>query len=146
MALLGFDDLDAFGSLVRLQEELERYLRNPAFLLGPSGSGAYPPLNIFENSEGAVIVAEIPGIDPAKIEVSGQGHTLTIKGERVLELNGGSGYHRREIAEGRFSRSIQLPADYDVNRAEARYEAGLLTVRIPMAEHAKPRQIAVQTA
>jgi HSP20 family protein len=148
MALLRFDgDVDPFRALLSLQDELERFMRNPAFAMGPSGSGAYPPVNIFESPEGALVVAEAPGLDPAKISVSGAGRTLTISGERRFEPDGnGRGYHRRELSEGKFSRSIQLPEDCETENAEARYEAGLLIVRVPRAEHAKPRQIAVKTA
>jgi HSP20 family protein len=148
MALLRFDaDTDPFGALLGLQDELERFMRNPAFAMGPSGSGAYPPVNIFESHEGALIVAEIPGLDAAKLGVTGTAHTLAISGERKFEPDGGGlGYHRRELREGKFSRSIQLPEDYEAGKAEARYEAGLLIVRVPRAEHAKPRQITVQSA
>jgi HSP20 family protein len=148
MALLRFDTgLDPLSALLSLQDELDRFMRNPAFAMGPSGSGAYPPINIFDSPEGALIVAEIPGLDAAKLSVSGTNHTLTISGEREFEPDGkGWGYHRRELSEGKFSRSLQLPDDYEAGNAEARYEAGLLFVRVPRAEHSKPRQIAVQTA
>jgi len=148
MALLRFEgSVDPVGALLGLQDELERFMRNPAFAASVSGYGVYPPVNIFESAEGAVVVAEAPGLDPAKIGVTGEGRTLTISGERVFEPKGeGRGYHRRELNEGKFSRSIRLPEDYDVGRAEALYEAGLLIVRVPKAERAKPRQITVQTA
>jgi HSP20 family protein len=146
MALLRFD-ADPFSGLLGLQDELERFMRNPAFGTGLSGFGAYPPVNIFDSPEGAVIVAEIPGLDPAKLALAGEGRTLTISGERQFEPDGnGWGYHRRELSEGKFSRSIRLPEDYETGKAEARYEAGLLIVRVPRAEHAKQRQITVQTA
>jgi HSP20 family protein len=146
MALLRFDS-DPFSGLLGLQDELERFMRNPAFGTGLSGFGAYPPVNIFDSPEGAVVVAEIPGLDLTKLAVAGEGRSLTISGERAFEPNGdGRGYHRRELNEGKFARSIQLPADYDTGKAEARYEAGLLIIRVPRAERAKQRQIAVQTA
>jgi HSP20 family protein len=148
MALLRFDtSLNPFSALLSLQDELERFMRNPAFAIGPSGFGTYPPVNIFDSPEGALIVAEVPGLDISKLNISGTGHTLTISGERQFEPDGkGWGYHRRELSEGRFSRSIQLPNDYQAGQAEACYEAGLLIVRVPRAEHAKPRQIPVQAA
>lgn len=148
MALLRFDaGLDSIGALLGLQDELERFMRNPAFTMGPSGFGAYPPVNIFDSPEGALIVAEAPGLDPAKLNVTGAGRTLSIGGERRFESEGkGWGYHRRELSEGRFSRSIQLPEQYEAARAEARYEAGLLIIRVPRSEESRPRQIAVQSA
>lgn len=147
MALIRFEDFDPVGNLIGLQRELERFLRNPAFSLGPSGYGAYPPVNIFGDREGLVLVAELPGIDPASLDISGQGNTLTLKGERKREqTDAAQGYHRRERPFGEFSRSIQLPDDLDMSKAAAKYENGVLTLRIPKAEAAKPRQISVQTA
>ena len=77
-----------FSGLLGLQDELERFMRNPAFGTGLSGFGAYPPVNIFDSPEGAVIVAEIPGLDLAKLAVAGEGRTLTISGERQFEPDG----------------------------------------------------------
>jgi HSP20 family protein len=148
MALLRFDnDLNPIGALPGLQEELDRFLRNPSFGMGPSGFGAFPPVNIFDSPEGALVVAEIPGLETASLSIAGKGRTLTISGQREFTPNGnGWGYHRRELNEGKFSRSIQLPEDYDVSKAEARYEAGVLAIRVPRAEQAKERKITAQTA
>ena len=148
MALLRFDPgFDAIGSLLGLQEKIDQFMRNPAFGLGLSGFGGYPPVNIFDSPEGALVVAEVPGLDTSKINVTGKGRSLTITGEREFQPNGKNwAYHRRELREGKFSRSIQLPEDYDSSKAEARYEAGLLIVRIPRREQAMPQQITVQGA
>ena len=147
MALIQFEQLDPVSSLLDVQRELERFLRNPSFSLGPSGYGAFPPVNIFEDSDGIVIIAEVPGIDPAQLTVSGQGNTLTIGGERVREqIADLKGYHRRERRFGKFARAIQLSSDLDLSTASASYQAGVLSVKIRKAEAAKPRQITVQAA
>jgi len=148
MALLRFSsDLDPVSNLLTLQTELERFLRNPAIGLGVSGPGDFPPINIFEDGDGVVVMAEIPGVDPESLNVSGQSRTLTIKGERKREAVGEvAGYHRRERPFGEFSRSIQLPDELDLGKAAASYDSGILTVRVPKAESAKPRQIAVKPA
>jgi HSP20 family protein len=147
MALLRFDDFDPFGNLLALQQELERFTRNPAFSLGPAGYGAYPPINVFEDQDGTVIIAEVPGLDPAKIDISGQGRTLTLRGERKREEGANpSGYHRRERRFGEFSRSIQLSSDLDISKATAKYEFGVIMLRVPKAEAAKPHQITVNAA
>jgi len=147
MALIRFDTFDPFSNLLSLQQELERFARNPAFNLGPSGYGAYPPINVFEDHDGTVIIAELPGLDPSKIQITGQGRTLTLRGERKREegLNP-SGYHRRERPFGEFSRSIQLSSEIDMSKATAKYEAGVLMLKVPKAETAKPRQIMVDAA
>jgi len=148
MALLRYSpDSDPVTNLLTLQSDLERFLRNPAYQLGVSGFGGFPPVNIFDTGDGVAVIAEIPGIEPKSISVSGQGHTLTIKGERRRETSTeASGYHRRERSFGEFSRSLQLPEQLDLDKAAATYDAGMLTVKVPKAEAAKPRQIAVQPA
>jgi HSP20 family protein len=148
MALIRFEsDSDPIRNMLAVQEELSHFLRNPAYSLGLSGYGAYPPVNIFDEHDTLVIVAEVPGLDPGKIEISGAAHTLTISGERTRESTAdNAAYHRQERPYGNFSRSIQLPEDLDVDKASARYDAGVLTVRVPKAEHARPRRITVQNA
>ena len=145
MALLRYaSNLDPLAGLLALQSDLERFLRNPSYGLGVSASGGFPPVNIFDAGDGVAVIAEIPGVDPKSISVSGQRHTLTIRGERRRESSTeATGYHRRERSFGEFSRSIQLPEQLDIDKAGASYDAGILTVKIPKAEAAKPRQIAV---
>jgi len=146
MALIRFQDLDPVRHLLTLQQELDRFQRNPGVSLGPSGYGAFPPVNLFEDREGMVAIAELPGVEAEAVKVMGQGRTLTISGERRRETPADStGYHRRERPFGEFSRSIQLPENLDLANASASVAAGVLTVRIPKAESAKPRQISVQS-
>ena len=146
MALIQFRHLDPVGHLLALQKELERFQRNPGFSLGASGHGAFPPVNIFEEPDGLVVIAELPGVESETLNVAGQGNTLTISGERRRESAANSvGYHRRERPVREFSRSIQLPDNLDLAKATASCAAGVLTVRIAKAEAAKPRQINVQS-
>jgi HSP20 family protein len=148
MALLRFSpEFDPASNLLTLQTELERYLRNPAISLGLSGPGDFPPVTIFDDGDGIVVMAEIPGMDSASLNVSGQSQTLTSKGERKRETVGESaGYHRCERTFGEVSRSVQLPDELDLDRTTASYEAGMLTVRVPEAESAKPCEITVKAA
>src|SRR5512146_1307447 len=146
MALIRFQDLDPVRHLLALQQELERFQRNPGVSLGPSGYGAFPSVNLFDDREGMVVIAELPGVEPEALKVAGQGRTLSISGERRRETPTDSvGYHRRERPFGEFSRSIQLPENLDLGKAAASCAAGVLTIRIPKAESAKPRQIAVES-
>jgi HSP20 family protein len=147
MALISLENFDPVANMLRLQQELDRYLRNPAFHLGVSSYGAFPPVNILDDGEGAVVMAEIPGVDPATITISGQGNTITLSGERKREdTSNARGFHRRERPFGAFSRSLQLPENLDMAKAAARYEAGVLRIHIPKAETMRPRQIQVQAA
>lgn len=146
MALLRFDSFDPVGGLLALQSELDRALRSPAFNLGLSGPGGYPPLNVFESEDSLMLIAEAPGLELSDLTISGAGRTLSISSARKpLKMAGDArGYHRRERAQGEFTRSTQLPEQFDLGKAEAKYEKGMLIVRVPKREEAKPRQISVQ--
>jgi HSP20 family protein len=147
MALIRFEPFDPVANMLNLQQELERHLRNPSFHLGISAYGAFPPVNIFDDGEGVAVFAELPGIDPGTLKISGQGNTLTLSGERKREESGNPrGFHRRERPIGEFSRSLQLPENLDMAKAAAKYEAGVLKIRIPKAESARARQIQVEAA
>jgi HSP20 family molecular chaperone IbpA len=71
MALIRFEQLDPISNMLALQDELDRFLRNPSFNLGISGQGAHPPVNIFDDRDGVVVIAELPGMDLASFQVSG---------------------------------------------------------------------------
>lgn len=148
MALFRFTpSIDPFNALLNLQRELDRVFDNPlGFDFGLSGRGVYPPVNVFNDKEGYVIKMEVPGIDPDKLNIDAHGRTLTIGGKREAATPQNGSFHRRERSGGEFSRSLQLPPDLDFSRAEAAYKHGMLTVRIPKKEEAKPRQITVKAA
>src|SRR5262245_55148939 len=138
-----------FNELLRLQRDLDSYLRNPmaGFFSGPSAAGVFPPVNVFRDKSSNLIVrAELPGVKPEDVSVTVEDRRLTISGEREAEGNGEGSFHRRERPVGRFARSIELPADLDVGKAEAKFNQGVLSLRIPRAEAAKPRQITIQAA
>jgi len=138
---------DAFDDLLRLQGRLDTLLRNPApALFGPSGPGGYPPVNVFRGKEGIVVRAELPGFAPEEVTITSEGRRLTISGERKPSTEERGGYHRRERPWGKFSRTFVLPDDLDPERASAQVRHGVLTLRVPLAEAAKPRQIAVQVS
>jgi HSP20 family protein len=138
--------LDPFQALARLQQELESAIRQPRWRLdvGPSGRGAFPPINVFGDEHHVVVRMEVPGVAAEAIEIKTQGRTLTVSGKRELSIPEGASLHRCERGRGEFSRSIELPADLDLGRAEATCKHGLLTIRIPRREEAKPRTITIQ--
>ena len=139
---------NAVNELVRLQGELDSLQRSPGseFSFGPSAAGVYPPINVFRDPNGNVVVrAELPGLRAEDITVTCEQRRLTISGERKPE-SAENGYHRCERPYGRFSRSIQLPPDSDIDRAAAKFNQGVMTLSIPQAGAAKARQISVQAA
>lgn len=137
-----------FHPLHSLQEELQRVFEQPLwrFDYGPSGRGVFPPLNVFADKEHAIVRMEVPGVAPENLSIKGEGRTLTVSGQRELSAPENGSFHRRERNAGEFSRSIQLPEDVDLTKAEATVKNGMLTVRIPKRDEAKPRTITVKAA
>lgn len=145
MSLYSLQTHDPVQGLFNLQREIDRFFHQPSGIdLGPSGLGVSPPINVFRDQQGQLVVrAEVPGIEPSAVDVSVENRVLTISGQRKRpEANEGS-YHRRECRFGNFSRSLQLPADVDTQQATAECRNGLLTVTIPKLAEAKPRQVKV---
>jgi HSP20 family protein len=108
-------------------------------------SGVYPPLNITQDTDNFFVRAELAGVKLEDIELSAVRNKLAISGKREITEENAS-YHRREREGGTFSRSVTLPSEVDGERVEARYDNGMLTVVLPKAEEAKPRQIAIKTS
>jgi HSP20 family protein len=104
-----------------------------------------PPTDIFEDGEGIKISIELPGLRPEDVKLTIENDTLTIRGEKkqVAEEKT-TKVHRYERAYGSFERSFTLPSTVDTERVVARFESGVLTVTLPKAERAKPREIAVK--
>lgn len=143
MALVSVNPL---SSLLELQRELERSLTAP-FPNLEGGARVFPPINIFAADDSLVIRAEVPGFKSEEIHLTVARDCLTLAGERrPADHAKPGGYHRREREFGNFSRSIQLPKDLDPEKASADCRNGILTVRIPKAAAAQPRQITVQAS
>jgi len=116
-----------------------------AFLPGRAAR-RYPLTNLYEDKDAVYLEALAPGVDPATLDVSVVGNTLSITGEkrRVAEDVKPEAFHRSERATGKFVRHLQLPVEVDENTVHADYKDGLLMVTLPKVEKAKPKQIAVQ--
>ena len=104
----------------------------------------YPTLNISEDKDNIYVKAEIPGVHSEDLEISIEGETLAIKGERKAPAEKEKvSYHRRELEYGKFNRSITLPTRVAIEKISARTENGILSICLPKAEEVKPRQITV---
>ncbi|MDH4320558.1 MAG: Hsp20/alpha crystallin family protein [Desulfobulbaceae bacterium] len=149
MAIIRFGDRPFFRSP---WSEFERMRRDMDALLqywgGEGGRGeamVYPLLNIFEDKDNIYIYGEVPGVLPENLDVSVEGETLIIKGERKPWQAGEDvSFHRREIQCGTFSRAISLPTKVNTGRVEARVIDGILSVTIAKAEEVKPRQVEIK--
>ncbi len=124
----------------RLESELDRMLSG----LGSPRVSEFPAVNVWSDSERAVVTTEIPGIDPQSIEISVTGKTVTIRGERMPEqLAEGEVFHRRERWYGQFSKALEMPFPVEAGKVEAKFRRGVLAVALPRAEADKPRKITV---
>jgi HSP20 family protein len=125
----------------RLQGEMNRIFS----VLDTPLTQEFPPLNAWVGEADVVVTAELPGIDPVKVDISIVGDTLTISGSRDAEsLKEKESYHRQERSHGRFTRTLQLPFHVETNKVDAKYDRGILQITLPRAEADKPRKISVR--
>ena len=104
-----------------------------------------PRVDVMETENEFLLVADLPGVDPAKLDVTvTEGNQLTIQGERAAPEVKGAAWVRQERPSGSFTRVVGLPALVDADKVEARYEQGVLRLTLPKHEAAKPRKIQVQ--
>ena len=137
------------GPFSELRREMDRLFDN--FGLGSTYSPlrrhrAYPALNVWDAGDTLCAEAEVPGILKDDLEVYAVGNELTIKGRRKQIDEKNSNYHRQERGTGEFARVLTLPVDVDADKVEAVLKDGVLMVRMPKAESAKPKQIAVKAS
>lgn len=114
---------------------------------GSAAQSVFPAVNIWQGDEAIAITAELPGVDPADIDISVRENVLTIRGERrVPDLPQEARWHRQERGFGKFTRSIQLPFAASDDRIEARMANGVLRVLVGRPEDEKPRKIQIKAA
>jgi HSP20 family protein len=145
MTITRFDPL---RDMAALQDRVNRifadaYRRDDDLM---SRGGWVPPVDIYESGQHELVLkAEIPGLQKEDIALRVENNTLTISGEKKLEKDiRDEQYHRVERSYGTFTRSFTLPPTVDTNAIGADYKNGILSVRLPVREEAKPKQIQVQ--
>ncbi|MCZ7575045.1 MAG: Hsp20/alpha crystallin family protein [Ardenticatenaceae bacterium] len=139
---------EPFRDVLRLRDAIDRLFGET--LVRPRGEWfapfrEAPALDIYETNGAIEVAVPLPGVKPEEVSVTVTGNTLTIKGEKhakeeVKEEN----YYRREVHYGSFARSLALPATADTEKAEAKFEDGVLTVTFPKVAEAQPKRIEVK--
>ena len=130
------------GSVQGLEEHAESDARGR----GPYGTWA-PLVDIFEKGDDLVIRAEVAGLEKDEVDISVENNTLTLRGERKREAEfEEKDAYRLERAFGVFTRSFILPKTVDPARISATYMNGVLEIKIPKVEQAKPRRIEIKVA
>lgn len=130
-------------SFDRLFDELWKGLDAPR-AQGTAAPLWKPRADLRETPEAFVLSLEVPGVDEKDIEVALEEDVLTVRGERAAEEAAeGEGWHRVETLRGRFERSLHLPAPVDADAVTAACRRGVLTVTLPKAPEARPRNVPV---
>ncbi|MEV4901187.1 Hsp20/alpha crystallin family protein [Citricoccus sp. NPDC055426] len=126
---------DPFRDLDRLAEQV----------LGTRSRPAAMPLEAWRDGDQFIIAFDLPGVEADSIDLGIEGNALTVRAERKQQAPEGAEMLAAEQPRGLFSRQVILGERLDTSAISAGYEAGVLTVRIPVAEHAKPRRIQVES-
>jgi HSP20 family protein len=145
---------DPFNDVVSLRDAMDRLLQDS--FIRPSGGrtqrerggdGAMLPLDLKESEDSYTIQASLPGVKPEDIQVQVVGDTVIIRGEVRDERENKQGEQvvLRERRLGRFARTVTLPMPIDPEHVEATFENGVLTLRLPKSQMAKPRRIEVRS-
>ena len=142
---------DPFAEMQDLEGEMNRALKAFSGRARRTAThpevGWTPPADIYETKDEMVIVLELPGVNQKEVEISLVGDTLNVRGERRrAEEVEGDDYHRVERTFGPYFRALVLPSVVDSSRIKAVYKDGLLEIRLPKREEAKPRVIPVEGA
>jgi HSP20 family protein len=144
---------EASGPFNLLQNELNRLLEE---YLQPRFGGADPPptnldptdwspaVDVYETPDETVVVAEIPGVDPASIDLAVTGNLLTLRGVKAASDLPESLLQLRERRFGAFHRQLVLPNEVDIDKAQAEANLGVLKIRLPKRTAARPRTIPIK--
>jgi HSP20 family protein len=142
--------LEPFRDFVSLREAMNSLLEDSfarPFSATNGLAARTVPVDIYQTENELVVRAAVPGVHPEDLSISVLNGVLTLKGEqKTHQAPGGAHYLRQEMSHGSWERSFELPFSVQSDQAEARFEHGILTVSLPKAEEAKPRQIKVNVS
>jgi HSP20 family protein len=136
---------EPFAELMSLRDAMDRLFEEgftrPTELMGLGTM----PIDVYQTDKDVIVKANIPGVKPDDIDINVVGDTLTIKGERKAEEKiERQNYFYQERRFGTFSRTLTLPVPVQTDKADARFENGVLTLTLPKAEEAKAKKIAIR--
>lgn len=139
--------------LVNLRKDfddlMDRFLSEPVFSIPKlfSEINWYPTVDVSEGKRDIIVKAEIPGVDKEGIDISLDGRFLTIRGEKKHEKEeSDEHYHSVESEFGLFKRTIELPADVEESKVDAKYKNGVLKLKLKKAKEAETRKIKIKAA
>ena len=131
-----------FDALVDFQRSLDAFRDSSWLEDSLSGTGAFPPLNVFSKGDDIVIVTEAPGVRKADLSIEVKDNAVRISGKKEAQYGGDRvSLHRRERPFGSFDRTVSLPVEVDPDRVNAELRDGILALYLPRAERSKPKTI-----
>jgi len=135
---------EPFRDVVSLRDAVNSLLQE-SFVRPNGGPGSLSlPLDVVESDQDFIVKASLPGVKPDDVQITIQGDLLTIRGEtKSEEEKKGHTWHMRERRHGSFQRSVGLGFPVSTEKAQAKFENGVLTLTLPKSEEAKPKQIRI---
>ena len=138
--MIRYEPLDA---LFTFQRALDSRLDSDWLRGATAGTGAFPPINVFQQGDNLVAILELPGVQKSDLEIQAKDNKIRISGKKQVGYAEGVSLHRRERESGVFDRTLTVPIQIDADRIKAEYRDGVLALFIPRAESDKPRTISI---
>jgi HSP20 family protein len=130
-------------ALFDLQRALDSRLESDWLRGTTAGTGAFPPINVFQQGDNLVAILEVPGVDKSDLEIQAKDNAIRISGKKSISYPESVSVHRRERRTGSFDRTLTVPMQIDADGIKAEYRDGVLALFIPRAESDKPRTIRI---
>ena len=136
-----------FFDVAKTLEEFERMFGAAGRPIGLRSvpRGTFPPINIYNQGDTAILTAEIPGVDAQNLELTVFGDSVTLKVERKDETTEEERFYRKERPTGTFTRTVTLPDSVDPDTVKATYNNGVLKVQMNKAKEAKAKKIQIKS-
>jgi HSP20 family protein len=135
---------DPFEALLRLQRSLDESRGRDWFGVATARDRAFPPLNVFQQGDDYVVVAEVPGVRKEDLQLEVRRNALRLSGSKPTLWGDDVSVHRKERLAGRFDRAIAFPVEIDPDGVKAEYREGILAIFAPLAGREKTRSIEIR--
>ena len=121
---------DPLDALLRLQRDLDARLESDWLEDATTGTGTFPPINIFQQGHDFIVIVELPGVSKDGLTLEAKGDAIRIAGTKTVAYGSDISVHRRERISGSFDRTIQVPIQIDPDAVTAEFQEGMLAVFI----------------
>lgn len=133
----------AMDTFLSFQKAIDEVMEADYFGTNTTSRGSYPGINIFQDADNAIVMAELAGVKKEDIKIEIKNNLLRLAGERELDYPEGASVHRLERRRKVFDRTIRLPHKVEISQVKADFKNGILTITLPKAESEKPREIKI---